>query len=158
MDGLRINHEEQKIILTRQFAKESENDSSPAYRRLVEVRKEFDYKVEVRSIKKTAKESYKGLNIKYIERYVKKYDNKDGVKMKTLGAKRILSFGANMNTKTGSGSSSAPLYRLINCREKPKKDYLRSNSTVFFPFSVGRSIVKTKGLEIFFSTTSFTTI
>ena len=83
MDGLRINHEEQKIILTRQFAKESENDSSPAYRRLVAVRKEFDYKVEVRSIKKTAKESYKGLNSAYIERYVKKYGDKDGEQMKT---------------------------------------------------------------------------
>ncbi len=73
MDGLKVNHEKQKIFLTRQFAKESENDSTPEYRRLVAVRKEFNYEVEVRTIKKTAKETYKGLNINYIIRYTSNY-------------------------------------------------------------------------------------
>ena len=70
--NFKINVVTGTIELTKKVEKELQNIHSTAYKELVQIRKDFpDFKVVVRTIKKNEeKESYKGLTVKEMERFV----------------------------------------------------------------------------------------
>ncbi len=69
---VRINHETRQLIMDRTFAKLSSNVRNEEYDILQRVRQDYPtYTVEVRRIKTNPnKESYKGLNLNYMRRYI----------------------------------------------------------------------------------------
>ncbi len=88
---LRIDFEKGRIIMSRTFAKLSENTNSEEYAHLQNVRRDYPtYTVERKRIKSSgSKESYKGLTYEYMERYIAAHDE-DGTIMKEYREKRLL--------------------------------------------------------------------
>ena len=70
-----IDHEEQKIILCRDFDEKARNGESAEFKKLCEIIQMFPgYKVKRRTIaKKKNKEAYNGLNYEYMEKYISEY-------------------------------------------------------------------------------------
>lgn len=69
---LRIDMEENLIIMNKTFAKKAQNTLSDEYHHLQKIRADYpEYRVVTREIKKAPhKESYKGLTYDYMERYI----------------------------------------------------------------------------------------
>ncbi len=88
---LRIDFEKGRIIMSRTFAKLSENTSSEEYAHLQNVRRDYPtFTVERKRIKSSgSKESYKGLTYEYMERYIAAHDE-DGTIMKEYRENRLL--------------------------------------------------------------------
>lgn len=70
--NFKINVAAGTIEMTKKVEKEIQNIGSPIYNEFVQLRKDFpDFKMVVKTIKKNEeKESYKGLTIKEMERFV----------------------------------------------------------------------------------------
>ncbi len=79
-ETFKVNHAENTIEMTKQFAKASGVFGSDAYKMLVEAKKQLpNYKVVVKETpkRKQAKDNYKGLTYDYMERYISTKENKD---------------------------------------------------------------------------------
>ena len=72
MNTIFVDHENQRLLMDRTFAKLSANVRSPEYEILQRVRMDYpNYAVVRREIRKNAgKESYRGLTYEYMEKYI----------------------------------------------------------------------------------------
>lgn len=72
-----IKSSNRTIELTKKFANAAKNYGTVEYRELQEVRKDYpNYKIVTRTVSKKA-DSYKGLTLDYMEKYLQKRENKD---------------------------------------------------------------------------------
>ena len=76
MNTIFVDHEKQRLLMDRTFAKLSANVRSPEYEILQRVRRDYpNYAVVRREIKKNSgKESYRGLTYADMERYIKAHN------------------------------------------------------------------------------------
>ena len=77
MNTIFVDHEKQRLLMDRTFAKLSANVRSPEYEILQRVRRDYpNYAVVRREIKKNSgKESYRGLTYEYMEKYIATHAN-----------------------------------------------------------------------------------
>ena len=78
-ETFKLNHADETIELTKQFAKASGKYNSEEYKLLMEVKKDFpNYKIVVKDTpkRKQSKDNYKGLTYDYMERYIQKHNSK----------------------------------------------------------------------------------
>lgn len=73
---LTVDHNNNKIIMDRTFAKYEKDTFSEEYAHLQQVRKDYPtYRVELRKIKRNSdKETYKGLTYDYMREYIFKHE------------------------------------------------------------------------------------
>ena len=72
-----IKSSNRTIELTKKFANAAKNYGTVEYRELQEVRKDYpNYKIVTRTVAKKS-DSYKGLTLDYMEKYLQKRENKD---------------------------------------------------------------------------------
>ncbi len=78
---LKINHENNTIVMSKDFAKRATDTRTAEYAHLQMVRKDYPfYAVVTRSIKRnTDKETYKGLTYEYMEDYILTHANAETV-------------------------------------------------------------------------------
>ena len=78
-NSLKINHEDNIIVMDRTFAKNAENTRSDEYAHLQAVRRDYpDYTVRRRTIDSNPhKETYKGLTYEYMEDYILRHESED---------------------------------------------------------------------------------
>ena len=76
---IRVNHEERKIELNKEYFRRIQNPRSEEYETLQMVRKDYPrYEVCLYTIKKNAnKKTYKGLNYEYMETYILTHEPKE---------------------------------------------------------------------------------
>lgn len=74
---IKVDHENNSIIMDRTFAKLAENAHSEEYTTLQNVRRDYPtYKVKTRTIRKnTYKETYAGLTYSYMEYYIRTHES-----------------------------------------------------------------------------------
>ena len=90
-ETFKLNHANETIELTKQFAKASGKYGSEEYKLLMEVKKDFpNYKVVVRDTQKRKKtrDNFNGLTYDYMERYIKKNNDKLIVEFSILRGKK----------------------------------------------------------------------
>ena len=70
--NIKLDHTKRKIIIGKDFNRKQSDTESPEFKKLCEIVERFPkYKVTIKEIKKNShKESYKGLNYSYMERYI----------------------------------------------------------------------------------------
>ena len=74
MKPISVNFNNQTIVMTNAFAKKASDPRTAEHRQLKEMKKAFPTYTEVRhTIKKTKKESYKGLNYDFMFDYINRY-------------------------------------------------------------------------------------
>lgn len=81
-ETFKLNHADETIELTKQFAKASGKYNSEEYKLLMEVKKDFpNYKIVVKDTpkRKQSKDSFKGLTYDYMERYIQKQGNDEEI-------------------------------------------------------------------------------
>lgn len=78
---LTVDHNNNKIIMDRTFAKYEKDTFSEEYAHLQQVRRDYPtYRVELRKIKRNSdKETYKGLTYEYMELYILTHEPKTKV-------------------------------------------------------------------------------
>ncbi len=78
---LKINHESNAIVMSKDFAKRATDTRSEEYAHLQIVRKDYPfYAVTTRAIKRnTDKETYKGLTYAYMEDYILTHANAEAI-------------------------------------------------------------------------------
>lgn len=71
-NGVSFNHAAKVIIITKAFEKAANNIGSTEYNELVKIRRDFpDYTIKRKEIeKKTSKQTYKGLTVKEMKRFI----------------------------------------------------------------------------------------
>ncbi len=71
-NGVSFNHAAKVIIITKAFEKAANNIGSTEYNELVKIRRDFpDYTIKRKEIEKnTSKQSYKGLTVKEMKRFI----------------------------------------------------------------------------------------
>ena len=76
---IRVNHEERKIELNKEYFRRIQNPRSEEYETLQMVRKDYPrYEVCLRKIEKNPnKKTYKGLNYEYMETYILTHEPKE---------------------------------------------------------------------------------
>ncbi len=73
---IKVNFANHTIVISRLFAIRAANPTSAEYAKLTDVQTSYpDYKIEVRKIKKSDKENYKGLTYAYMEYYIATHEN-----------------------------------------------------------------------------------
>lgn len=74
MKPISVNFTNQTIVMTKAFADKASNPKTAEHKQLAELKKSFPTYTEVRhTIKKTKKESYKGLNYDFMFDYINRY-------------------------------------------------------------------------------------
>ena len=70
--NIKLDHTKRKIIIGKDFNRKQSDTESPEFKKLCEIVERFPkYRVIIKEIKKNShKESYKGLNYIYMERYI----------------------------------------------------------------------------------------
>lgn len=78
---IRVDFQHGRIVMDREFAKNSTNPNSAEYKQLQRVRQDYpEYTVCTRTCKPNPeKESYKGLTYAYMEHYILTHESKDTV-------------------------------------------------------------------------------
>jgi hypothetical protein len=73
---VKVKHENKSIIISRPYSIRAAIPNSKEYNLLAEIKTVYPkYTITIREIKKTKKESYKGLTYSYMEHYIKTHDN-----------------------------------------------------------------------------------
>lgn len=103
-ETFKLNHANETIELTKQFAKASGKYDSEEYKLLMEVKKDFpNYKIVVKDTpkRKQPKDNYKGLTYEYMERYIKTKENHEEL-LKEFYELRGIGTGYDAIIKTAS--------------------------------------------------------
>ena len=73
---IKVKHENKNIVISRPYSIRAAVPNTKEYKLLAEIKSIFsDYTIIIREIKKTPKESYKGLTYSYMEHYIMTHDN-----------------------------------------------------------------------------------
>lgn len=70
--NIKLDHTKRKIIIGKDFNRKQSDTESPEFKKLCEIVERFPkYRVIIKEIKKNShKESYRGLNYSYMEKYI----------------------------------------------------------------------------------------
>lgn len=84
MRNIKLNFKNERIIITKSFAKAAEKYGSEAYKELMAAKQDNPtFKVEVKKTKPNKKEdNMKGLTYEYMENYIREHDDEEGTIMK----------------------------------------------------------------------------
>lgn len=73
---IKVKHENKNIVISRPYSIRAAIPNTKEYKLLAEIKNVYpDYNIIIREIKKTPKESYKGLTYSYMEHYITTHDN-----------------------------------------------------------------------------------
>ncbi len=73
---IKVKHENKNIIISRPYSIRAAIPNTKEYKLLAEIKSVYsDYTIVIREIKKTPKESYKGLTYSYMEYYITTHEN-----------------------------------------------------------------------------------
>ena len=73
---IKVNFANHTIVISRLFAVRAAIPTSTEYVKLTDIQTSYpDYKIEVKTIKKSDKENYKGLTYAYMEYYISTHEN-----------------------------------------------------------------------------------
>ena len=114
-----INHEEEKIIITKKFSKEAGQLGTAAYKTMMQLRSELPgYKFETKTIKKKKnKKSYAKLTLDNMKEHIEEMDGKDSAVMKefeNLMARYKLHAGRYAKIKSWYLKQYADEYKDVN--------------------------------------------
>ena len=75
---IKVKHENQSIVISRSYSVRAAIPHTKEYKLLAEIKTIYpEYTIAIREIKKTPKESYKGLTYSYMEHYIATHQNAD---------------------------------------------------------------------------------
>jgi ferredoxin len=73
---IKVKHENKNIVISRPYSIRAAIPNTKEYKLLAEIKSVYsDYTIIIREIKKTPKESYKGLTYSYMEYYITTHEN-----------------------------------------------------------------------------------
>lgn len=73
---IKVKHENKNIVISRPYSIRAAIPNTKEYKLLAEIKSVYsDYAIVIREIKKTPKESYKGLTYSYMEYYITTHEN-----------------------------------------------------------------------------------
>ena len=73
---IKVKHENKNIVISRPYSIRAAIPNTKEYKLLAEIKSVYsDYTIVIREIKKTPKESYKGLTYSYMEYYITTHEN-----------------------------------------------------------------------------------
>ncbi|MBE6696569.1 MAG: hypothetical protein E7587_08985 [Ruminococcaceae bacterium] len=73
---IKVKHENKNIVISRPYSIRAAIPNTKEYKLLSEIKSVYsDYTIVIREIKKTPKESYKGLTYSYMEYYITTHEN-----------------------------------------------------------------------------------
>ena len=73
---IKVKHENKNIVISRPYSIRAAIPNTKEYKLLAEIKSVYsDYTIVIREIKKTPKESYKGLTYPYMEYYITTHEN-----------------------------------------------------------------------------------
>lgn len=85
MKNININFQKQTIEMTKTFANEASNYGSEAYNELMNAKRDFpSYTVSIAKAASKKKDSFKGLNLKYMEKYITDHSGAASEQMNTF--------------------------------------------------------------------------
>lgn len=85
MKNININFQKQTIEMTKTFANSASNYGSEAYNELMNAKRDFlSYTVSIVKAASKKKDSFKGLNLKYMEKYITDHSGAASEQMNTF--------------------------------------------------------------------------
>jgi len=85
MKNININFQKQTIEMTKTFANDASNYGSEAYNELMNAKRDFpSYTVSIVKAASKKKDSFKGLNLKYMEKYITDHSGAASEQMATF--------------------------------------------------------------------------
>ena len=90
--NITVNAKNNMIEMTKKFAAAAKRFGTPEYNQLQEVRRDYPtFRVVVKNANSKKRDSFKGLNYDYMERYIKEHDDENGSKLSAFNALRAVS-------------------------------------------------------------------